>query len=57
MTSHLGLMVIFAACVATVFALVMREGAPAQWRMGARVFGGLVVGAYLIGWVMFGLFG
>lgn len=57
MTSHVGLMVIFAACVATVFALVMREDPRAQWRMGARVFGGLVLGAYLIGWVMFGLFG
>lgn len=57
MTSHIGLMVIFAACVATVFATVMRDTPSAQLRMGTRVFGGLVVGAYLIGWVMFGLFG
>lgn len=57
MTSHIALMVTFAACVATVFATVMRGTPNAQLRMGIRVFGGLVLGAYVIGWVMFGLFG
>lgn len=57
MTTHLGLMIVFAACVSTVFATVMRESTRDQLRMGARIFGALVVGAYLLGWIMLGVFG
>ena len=57
MTSHVGLMVIFAACVAVVFATLVRDDGREQIRLGARIFGGLVAGAFLLGWVMYGIFG
>lgn len=57
MTTHLGLMVVFAACVAVVFAALLRDDPQDQRRLGLRIFGGLVAGAYLVGWLMFGAFG
>jgi len=57
MRSHLELMVIFAGCVAAVFATLVRDDGREQVRLAARIFGGLVVGAYLLGWVLYGLFG
>lgn len=57
MTSHVGLMVVFAACVAVAFATLMRDDRRAQLGLGMRIFGGLVAGAYALGWLMYGLFG
>lgn len=57
MTSHVGMMVLFAACVSIVFAVLMRHDTGAQLRLGGRLFGGFVVGAYLTGWILVGLFG
>ncbi|MCC7008380.1 MAG: hypothetical protein IT184_06155 [Acidobacteria bacterium] len=57
MTSHAGLMLIFAACVAIVFATLMRDGGREQMRLGLRIFAGLVAGAFVLGWVMYGVFG
>jgi hypothetical protein len=51
------MMIVFAACVAVVFATLLRDEPRDQVRMGSRIFGGLVVGAYVLGWVMFGIFG
>lgn len=51
--SHLGVLIVFAAAVAVVFAVLMREAAGDQLRLGARIFGGLVGGALVIGWVMY----
>ncbi|MEO8070788.1 MAG: hypothetical protein ABI652_05265 [Acidobacteriota bacterium] len=56
MTTHLGVMALFAACVAVVFGTLMRDHGRDQLRLGVGIFGGLVVGAYVVGWVMFGLF-
>ena len=56
MTSHLGIMVFFAACVSAVFATLMRDTFAAQWRTGSRIFGALVGGAFVVGWLMYGLF-
>jgi hypothetical protein len=53
MTSHLAMMVLFAACVAAVFATLSRDQARDQLRLGLRIFGGLVVGAYALGWIMY----
>ncbi len=53
MTSHLSVMVLFAACVSTVFGTLLRDEPRAQLRVGARIFGALVLGAYAIGWLMF----
>jgi len=56
MTSHLGVMILFAACVSTVFGTLMRDVARDQLRLGLRIFGGLVLGAYVLGWVMYWAF-
>ena len=53
MTSHLGLMILFGACVAVVFGALLRDDEREQVRLGLRIFGALVVGAYALGWVMF----
>ena len=57
MTSHVGMMMLFAACVSIVFAVLMRDEPRDQWRMGGRLFGGFVLGAYVAGWLLIGLFG
>jgi hypothetical protein len=56
MTTHLGMMCLFAACVAAVFAALLRDEGRDQIRLALRVFGGLVVGAYAVGWLMYGVF-
>jgi hypothetical protein len=56
MTSHAGMMVLFAACISVVFATLNRDDVNAQLRLAARLFGGLVAGAYLTGWLLLGLF-
>ena len=56
MTSHLGVMLLFAGCVSAVFGALMRDTARDQVRLGARVFGGLVGGAYVTGWLLYAIF-
>lgn len=53
MTSHLGVMILFSACVAVVFATLLRDDLAGAWRLGARIFSGLVGGAVLVGWLMY----
>ncbi len=50
--THFGVMVLFAGCVATVFGTLLRTEPREQVRLGARIFGALVAGAYAIGWAM-----
>jgi hypothetical protein len=57
MTSHLGLLVLFAACVSTVFGALLRDTPADQVRFAVRVFVALVGGASLTGWLMFLVFG
>ena len=57
MTSHLGVMVLFAACVSIVFGVLLRDLPRDQLRLAAKSFGGLVLGAYLLGWMMYFSFG
>jgi len=52
-TSHLGLMVVFAFFVSAVFATLMRESAGEQLRFGARLMGGFVVGGVVLGWLLY----
>ena len=56
MTSHFGILTLFAFLVSTVFATLVGDEPRRQLRLGVRLFGGLVVGAYLAGWVMFLVF-
>ena len=55
MTSHLGLMVVFALFVSTVFATLMRDEPKEQLIFGARMFGGFVGAGVAIGWLLYPL--
>lgn len=55
MTSHVGLMVVFALFVSIVFATLMRDDPAAQLRLGARFFGALVGGGLLAAWLLYPL--
>ena len=57
MTSHLGVMVLLAACLAVVFGVLLRDDPQRQWRLSSRIFVALVGGAYLLGWIMYIVFG
>ena len=56
MTSHLGVMILFAACVSAVFGTLLRDTPRDQLNLAARIFGVLVVGAYAAGWLLYFLF-
>ena len=53
MTSHLGVMILFAACVAIVFGTLLRDNPRDELRLAGRIFGGLMIGAYVVGWIMY----
>jgi len=53
MHSHLVLMLIFSLCVSAVFAGLLREEARDQLVIGAKMFGGMIVAALILGWLMF----
>jgi hypothetical protein len=53
MTSHLGIMIVFAACVSAVFGTLLRDEPRDQVRFGGKIFAALVVGAYALGWLMY----
>ena len=57
MTTHLGVMVLFAACVSVVFGTMLRETPADELRLAGRIFAALVLGAWLVGWVMYLAFG
>jgi hypothetical protein len=57
MTTHLGVMLLFAAAISVVFGTLLRDDPRDQVRFGARIFTTLVIGAYALGWVMFIAFG
>ena len=53
MTSHLLLLLLFAALVSAVFAALSRDEPRAQLRTGALMFGGFVAAALVLGWLMY----
>lgn len=53
MTSHLLLLILFAFLVSLVFAVLLRDDAKSQLQLGGIVFGGFVLSAALLGWVMY----
>ena len=55
MTSHLGLMIVFALFVSTVFATLMRDDPKQQLMFGARLFAGFIVSGIVIGWLLYPL--
>jgi len=54
-TSHFGLMLIFAIGVSVVFAVLMRDEPREQVRLGLRLFAGFVGAGLLMGWLMYPL--
>ena len=54
-TSHLGLLVVFAAFVSTAFAVLMRDRPREQLLFGAKLFGTFIGSAVLLGWLLYPL--
>lgn len=55
MTTHLGLMIVFALFVSIVFAVLMRDEPREQAVLGVQMLGALVVGGVLVGWLLYPL--
>jgi hypothetical protein len=55
MTTHLGLLVLFAMFVSVIFAVLMRDDPQQQLRFGLRLLGGFVGAAIALAWLMYPL--
>ena len=53
MTSHFGLLVLFAAFVSLIFSVLTRDQPAAQLRFGLSLVAGFVGAAIALGWVMY----
>jgi hypothetical protein len=53
MASHLLYLTLFAFFVSLVFALLAKDGTKEQLRFGAILFGGFLVAAFVLGWLMY----
>ncbi len=51
--SHIALLLLFAFFVSLVFAVITKDTPREQFRFGALLFGGFVVSALALGWLMF----
>ena len=52
MTSHLGLMILFAFFVSLIFATIAKDTPAEQAALGAKMFGMFIGAAFVLGWVM-----
>jgi hypothetical protein len=52
MTSHLGLMIVFAFFVSVVFATITKDAPKEQLALGAKMFGMFIGAAIVLGWVL-----
>jgi hypothetical protein len=52
MQSHFVLMLIFSLCVSAVFAGLLREEPREQLVIGAKMWGGMMAAALVLGWLM-----
>lgn len=55
MTTHLGLLILFAVFVSIVFAVLLRDAPREQLRFGLRLLGGFVGAALVLSWLMYPL--
>ena len=53
MQSHFFLLALFAFFVSLVFAVIAKDKVVDQIRFGGLMFGGLVVSAIVLGWLMY----
>ena len=54
-TSHFLLMVLYAMLVSVAFAMLLKDDRREQLKTGAMMFGGFIVAALAIGWLMYPL--
>jgi hypothetical protein len=54
-TTHLGLMILFAFFVSIVFAALMRDDPGEQLKLGTKLFAGFVFGGVVVGWLLYPL--
>jgi hypothetical protein len=52
-TSHFLLLVLFSFFVSLVFAVLLRDDPRQQIRTGGMMFGGFIVTALVLGWLMY----
>lgn len=52
MTSHFGLMIVFAVFVSLVFGVIAKDRPADQLKVGAKMFGSFIAAAIVLGWVM-----
>ena len=55
MQSHLVLLAIFAFFVSLVFAVIAKDDAREQFRLGGLMFAGFIGSAIVLGWLMYPL--
>lgn len=53
MQSHFLLLTLFALFVSVVFAVIAKDTAREQLRFGGLMFGGFLVSALVLGWLMY----
>ena len=53
MTSHLGLMLLFAFFVSLIFATIAKDTPREQARLGAQMFAMFIAAAIVLGWLMY----
>jgi hypothetical protein len=53
MRSHFLLLVVFAFFVSLIFALLAKDEGREQLRFGGIMFGGFIVAAIVLGWLMY----
>ena len=51
--SHVLLMALFAALLATAAAALLKDSRRDQVRTAAQIFGGLMAGAIMLGWLLY----
>ncbi len=57
MTSHLGMMLLFAALVSPVFAALHRDDLVSGRTFALKLFAALAGGAFVLSWVLYLIFG
>jgi hypothetical protein len=55
MPSHLLLLVLFAFFVSLIFAVIAKDDAREQLRLGGLMFGGFLATALVLGWLLYPL--
>jgi hypothetical protein len=53
MASHFLLLILFALFVSLVFAVIARDDVREQARFGGTMFGGFLIAAIVLGWLMY----